>query len=80
MNSLRQVLLFQLEPDRIVLCVSEVCKPFRQTHHKKDRGVDAHRDAGIALFNFDEGRSTDRGALGNDGALQQLLTPRAPNP
>jgi hypothetical protein len=60
------MLLFELEANRVILGVSDVRKAFGHAHHKKDCGVDAHCDTGVALFNLDERRSADRGALGHD--------------
>ena len=50
----------------IVLRRGEIAQPVRHAQHKKDRGVYPDRDAGIALFNFDEGRAADRRALRRD--------------
>jgi hypothetical protein len=56
----------ELEASRIILWVGDVCKTFGQAHHEEDRSVEAHRNARVALFNLDERRSANRGALGHD--------------
>jgi hypothetical protein len=66
-NALRQVFFFELQAHGIVLRRGEIAKPVRHAQHKKDRGVYPDRDAGFALFNLDEGRAADRGALRRDG-------------
>jgi hypothetical protein len=73
------MLLFQLEADGIVLGVSDVRKAFGHTQHKEDRGVDAHRDTGLALLNLDECRPADRGALGHDRRRNAPPAPRIAN-
>jgi hypothetical protein len=58
-NALRQVFFFELQAYGIVLRRGEIAQPVRHAQHKKDRRVYSDRDAGIALFNLDEGRAAD---------------------
>jgi hypothetical protein len=53
----------KLKADRIVSWIGEIGDALDHAHHKKDGGIDPDRDAGIALFNLDERRPANRGAL-----------------
>jgi hypothetical protein len=65
-NALRQVFRFQLKADRVIPRVSEVGEPIRHSQYKEDDGVVCHRNAGIALFDFDQRRPADGRARRSD--------------
>ena len=73
------MLLFELEPDGIILGVRDVREALGHAHDEEDCCVDAHRDAGIAFFNLDECRSADGGTLGHDGRRDAPPPPGVPN-
>ena len=65
-NTLRQMLLFELKPDGVILRIGEVRQTVGHSQDEQHGGVAADGNAGITLFDLDERRAADGGALGRD--------------
>jgi len=61
------MVLFKLKADGVVFRIGEVREALDHAQHKKNRGVDPERNAGITLFNLDQRCPAYGGALRRDG-------------
>lgn len=73
------MLFFELQADGIMLGIGQLGQPVRHPEHKQDGGIAAHRRAGIALFNLEEGRPADGGTLRGDFSRNASTPPRIPD-
>ena len=60
------MLLFELEPDGIVLRIGDVRQMVGESQDEQHRRVAAHGHAGLALFDLEERHAADGCALGSD--------------
>jgi hypothetical protein len=60
------VLLFELEPDGVVLRIGDVRKMVGQSQDEQHGRVAAHRHTGLTLFDLEERHAADGRTLGGD--------------
>jgi hypothetical protein len=65
-NTLRQMLFFELQANWIVLRVGQLRKPLGHPQYKQDGGVTSNRNARITLFQLGQGGTGDGSALRGD--------------
>ena len=72
---LGQPLLFEGESHRVMPGVGQRGKTVGHVQDEEDRGVDAERDARIALLGPDEGARRDERAFGHEGMADAAAPP-----
>lgn len=61
-----QALFFEAEPNLIARGVRQVSQSIRHSEDEEDRGVDAHRHAGVTLFDPAQRIAAYEGAFGHE--------------
>ena len=74
-DATREALLFEAEPDRISGGIGQVSQTVLHAQDEEDRGVDAHRYTGVALFDPRERIAVDEGAFGHERHGQSPAPP-----
>lgn len=61
-----QALFFEAQADPIARCVCQVSQSTGHSEDEEDRGVDAHRHAGVTLFDPSQRIAADEGTFGHE--------------
>lgn len=65
-DAARQALFFEAQPNLIARGIRQVPQSIRHSEDEEDRGVDAHRHAGVTLFDPAQRIAADEGAFGHE--------------
>ena len=65
-NPAGQALFFEAQPNLIARGVHQISQSVRHSEDEEDRGVDAHRHAGVTLFDPGQRVAADESAFGHE--------------
>jgi len=75
-DPLRQPVLFEVEPQRVLSAISELPDPFHEAEDRQGRDIGTDRDGRIAFLDLAVGAAADEHALGHRNRRDAPLLPR----